>query len=261
MIVSVLGEPYSFHHVAAMQLWDREIQYRHLRDFDQLIRSVQDAEADYAVIAVENTIAGDVPGNYPRVAGSGLRICGELYLHLDMHLAAKQQIPIQELHSVISHPMALKETAPFFQPYPHIRLLPADSTSTAAKFVSEEKDPGLAVIANSAAIRFFNLQIISKNIDNLPNNVTRFLILSKNSPNPDATGKPIKASLLLVGKVDEELAPFVQLGRTLPDGRLYIECQHTDPEVLRHITERLITGEAKGILLGMYPIGITASGN
>lgn len=260
MIISVLGEPYSFHHVAAMQYWDMQQHFQFHHHFDKLISSVQDGSADYGLIAVENTIAGDVPGNYGRVAQSGLFVHGEIYLHLDMHLAAIQQVPVSAIHTVISHPMALNETAPFFIPYPAIQKKPADSTSSAAKYVSEQNDPGLAAIANSAAIRFFNLQIISKNIDNLPNNVTRFLILCKNERQADATHGKIKASMLLRSNAHEHLKTDLQVLRSLENGTLYAECHAASEAIMQQQLNKLISENPEIRLLGIYPEGITASG-
>ncbi len=260
MIISVLGEPYSFHHVAAMQYWDMQQHFHFHLHFDELIASVQDGQADFGLIAVENTIAGDVPGNYARVANSGLFIHGEIFLHLDMHLAAKEAVPLSAIHTVISHQMALKETAPFFLPYPGIRKMPVESTSSAAKYVSEQNDPVLAAVANSAAIRFFKLQIISKNIDNLPNNVTRFLILCKKERKSDATPGKIKASMLLRSGIHEGLHQHLRLQRPLENGAVYAECHETGSEEWQQKLNNLV---AKGVniqLLGVYPEGITASG-
>lgn len=260
MIVSVLGEPYSFHHVAAMQYWDRDQQFQFHHDFDALIASVRNNVADFGLIAVENTIAGDVPGNYARVADSGLFIHGEIYLHLDMHLAAKHAVPLEQIHTVISHPMALKETAPFFLSYPAIQKIPADSTSSAAKFVSEQADPGFAAVANTAAIRFFNLQIISKNIDNLPNNVTRFLILCKIDNRSNATSGKLKASMLLQGHIQGALSQCLHLQRTVNQGLVYAECHETDPALIEQNLHKVQSHGVDIQLLGVYPGGVTVSG-
>lgn len=260
MKVSILGEPYSFHYIAAMQYWNSEVECVSFHDFDSLIAAVQQGNTDGGVIAVENTIAGAIPGNYKRIAESGLFITGEIFVHLDMHLAAKSLVPIGSISTVTSHPMALKETADFFKPYPNIRLIPSVSTSTAAKTVSESEDPGLAAIANLAAIRFFNLQIIAKNIDNLPNNATHFLILSKESNNNDATTSKVKASLLLPEGAGLPVGTAL-LTRIIDNGASYVELPENESQHVNATIASILASTPGAKVLGIYPGGTTVSGS
>jgi prephenate dehydratase len=260
MRISLLGEPYSFHHVAALQYWGMDDDMLFCDDFAQVIDAVLNGTSDMCIIAVENTVAGDVPGNYARVVESGLFIHGEINLHLAMHLAAKKEVTVDSLHTVISHPMALKETASYFVHYPKITLVPATSTSAAVKSVAESADPGVAAIGNTSAIRFYNLQIIVKNIDNHPNNITRFLILSKKSRNLDATAAMVKASLRVVS-APPAFPATIKLRRDLKDGSAYIEIaeNHTD-QVVEQVNR--ITGTmGEVVVMGIYPTGVTVSGS
>ncbi|HNO27306.1 MAG TPA: prephenate dehydratase domain-containing protein [Chitinophagales bacterium] len=260
MRISLLGEPYSFHHVAATQYWGIDTDILFLDDFDEVIKAVQNGLADHCIIAVENTVAGEVPGNYKRVVNSGLHIEGEINLHLAMHLAAKQVVPVETLHAVISHPMALKETAAFFLNYPSIKRISASSTSAAVKTVAESDDEGMAAIGNTSAIRFYNLQIIVKNIDNLPNNITRFLILSKQYGNPDATSSPVKASVKLLS-ASPALPVSIGLRRDFDDRITYVELPEGPLALILEQIDRLRAAAEDVTLLGVYPTGETASGS
>lgn len=260
MRISLLGEPYSFHHVAAMQYWGMDADYRFYDDFRDVVSAVQQGTTDKCIIAVENSVAGDVPGNFGLVCESGLFIHDEINLHLAMHLAAKDVVPVDSLHTVISHPMALKETAFYFQQHPEIRLIPATSTSAAVKAVAESNDPGFAAIGNTSAIRFYNLQVIVKNIDNLPNNITRFLILSKENPHLDATSAPVKASVKL-SSASGALAANIRLRRDFSDGITYVEIAETHVEQVMEQIARLRMTDDSLVLLGLYPTGVTVSGS
>lgn len=260
MTFSMLGEPYSFHHVAAMQYASPDINCHFHAGFDEVLADLAAGTADHAIIAMENSIAGDVPGNYARVLRSGARICGEIFLHLDMHLAGKQSVPVDQLHTVISHPMALKETAAYFRAYPNIRLLPATSTSSAARMVSEQTDPCVAAVANLAAIRFYNLQLIAKNIDKLPNNVTRFLILSNESMPLHATQDTVKASFSLMPGSNFPEGPL-GMTRLLDTGEVYLELPVDTVGIVTTRVQAILGSIAGAQLLGIYPEGAFVSGS
>lgn len=260
MIFSMLGEPYSFHHVAAMQYASPDIHCHFHAGFDEVLQDLAAGTADRAIIAVENSIAGDVPGNYARVLRSGAHISGEIFLHLDMHLAGKHIVPVEQLHTVISHPMALKETAVYFRAYPHIRLMPATSTSAAARMVTEQNNPGVAAVANLAAIRFFNLQLIAKNIDKLPNNVTRFLILSNEATPLHATHDTVKASFSLMPGSAYPEGPL-GMTRLLDTGEVYLELPVDAAGTVSTRVQAILGTIAGAQLLGMYPEGAFVSGS
>ncbi|MBK8343646.1 MAG: hypothetical protein IPL12_10255 [Bacteroidetes bacterium] len=109
-----LGEPFSFHYLAAQAFFGGDNQFVSAASFDAIIEQTRLNENSFGVMAVENTLAGDVPGNFIRIANSGLTICGSITLPVELFLAAKENISLDQLTTVYSHEMAIKETSTFF---------------------------------------------------------------------------------------------------------------------------------------------------
>ncbi len=252
-----LGEPFSFHYLAAQAFFGGDNQFVSAASFDAIIEQTRLEENSFGVMAVENTLAGDVPGNFIRIANSGLNICGAITIPVELFLAAKGNIPLEQLTTVYSHEMAIKETTTFFSQYPNIQFIATPSTSGAVKLVAEHDDKNIAAIGNKAAISFYHLQIIATKIDNHASNFTRFLILSKKKSTSQTTFEGKIASLILQ---PFEMADFtaqfgadvIHLIRHTEDQNVYIETKELLPEQIINIALKYGYNTADSRVLGIY---------
>lgn len=254
-----LGDYLSFHHLAAIAFFGEDHIFHPEPSFDAIIEKVKMDELAFAVIAAENTVAGDIPGNYQRICSSGLSVVGTVTIPVQLHLAAKTDLELNAIHAVYTHAMAILETNNFFSRVPHIQLMQTHSTSTAIKMVAESSETGIAAIGNKAAIQFYGLQIIAENIDNHAENFTRFLILSNKSTDTQTTNLPVIASICMrpLNNLSSQFEHFIgamRLCREIADGRYYIETAEMLPEQLFNLLSKIDSDLGTIKVLGIYPL-------
>jgi len=179
--VAIQGIAASFHEVAALTYFDEPIDTIECLSFHQLCESLKKGQADYAVMAIENSIAGSILPNYFLLQDYHFNIVGELYLPIHMHLLALPGVKLQDLQTIESHPMAIRQCTEFLHALNGVEIRESDDTALSAKKVSELKLKNTAAIANEHAAKLFGLQILEKRIETHKKNFTRFLVLNKKS--------------------------------------------------------------------------------
>lgn len=177
--VAIQGIATSFHEVAAMTYFDQTIETVECLSFHQLCETVKNDKADYAVMAIENSIAGSILPNYFLLQEYHFNIVGELYLPIHMHLLALPGVKIADIKAIESHPMAIRQCSEFLRELNGIEIRESDDTALSARRVSEKKLKDTAAIANEFAAKKFGLQILEKRIETHKKNFTRFLVLTK----------------------------------------------------------------------------------
>ncbi len=177
--VAIQGIATSFHEVAALTYFKDPVETIECLSFHRLCESLKDGESDYAVMAIENSIAGSILPNYFLLQTYHFNIIGELYLPIHMHLLALPGVKLEDIKTVESHPMAIRQCAEYLQSLNGIELRESDDTAYSAKRVKELKLKNTAAIANEFAATRFGLQILEKRIETHKKNFTRFLILAK----------------------------------------------------------------------------------
>lgn len=179
--VAIQGIAASFHEVAALTYFSEPINTLECLSFHELCERLKKGEADYAVMAIENSIAGSILPNYFLLQEYHFSIVGELYLPIHMHLLALPGVKLSDIRSIESHPMAIRQCTEFLHSLPGVEIRESDDTALSAKRVKELKLKNTAAIANEFAAKRFGLQILEKRIETHKKNFTRFLILTKRS--------------------------------------------------------------------------------
>ena len=183
--VAIQGVHGAFHEIAARYFHENTegggIDIVPADTFDILIEKVESGEADAAVMAIENTIAGSILRNYNLLNNSNLRIKGEVFLRIKQNLMAMPGVKIEDIKEVHSHPIALQQVEDFFEKYPHIKLIEAHDTALVAKEIREKKLKKMGAIASELAAEMYGLDILAASIETYKKNFTRFLYISKDS--------------------------------------------------------------------------------
>jgi prephenate dehydratase len=148
---------------------------------------------EYAVMAIENSIAGSLLKNYQLIRDYHLRIIGEIYLHIQMNLMAVEGVKMSDITDIYSHPIALQQCVEYLEKYfPDVQLHEGIDTAGAAKFISETKLKNAAAIGNLRSAELYGLNVLETGLETNKKNYTRFLILAKQGI---PTDKANKASL------------------------------------------------------------------
>ncbi|AHJ99745.1 prephenate dehydratase [Hymenobacter swuensis] len=193
-IVAIQGFEGCFHQIAARRHFGPQVAVLPCATFGEVVRSVVSGAAGAAVMAIENSIAGSILPNYTLLRKAGLRVVGEVYLHIRQHLMAlpgQQLLDIKEVHS---HPMALLQCADYLGQYPHWKLVETEDTALSAQRIREQLRPGVAAVAGQLAAELFDLDIVAGDIHEEQHNYTRFLVLMRAEDAP-LQHHPTKASL------------------------------------------------------------------
>jgi len=179
--VAIQGFEASFHEVAARKFFHgTKIKLVFCESFQKLFDVLNNNEADYAIMAIENTLAGSLLQNYNLLRENEFQVVGEILLHIVQNLMALPGTKIEEITEVHSHPIAIAQVAPFFKQYPHIKLVESDDTALSAKEIAEFKIQGRGGVASRHAARVFGLELLAESIETHKKNYTRFLVLANN---------------------------------------------------------------------------------
>jgi prephenate dehydratase len=191
--VAIQGIRASFHEEAAFKYFGEEIETLECNSFKQTFDALQKGEADYVVMAIENSIAGSILPNYSLLLSYGFPVIGEVYLPIQLHLMALPGVKFEDVKYVTSHPIAIRQCVDFFDEYPHLNIVESSDTAACAKRIRDEQLTDTVAIANTLAARLYGLDVLERRIESNKKNFTRFLILTQHD---NVTKKqPNKASL------------------------------------------------------------------
>ncbi|MBI4931569.1 MAG: prephenate dehydratase [Bacteroidetes bacterium] len=177
--VAIQGAHGSFHELAGMKYFGENIQSMECVSFKDVFNLVMNDKADFGITAIENTVAGTILPNYAMLRESGVKIIGEVYLHIQQNLLSLKGQTIADIKEVHSHPMAILQCQTFFEQYPHIKLIEADDTASRARWISENNLKSIGAIAGIHVADIYNLQALAESIETHKKNFTRFLVIRK----------------------------------------------------------------------------------
>ncbi len=169
---------------------------------EQVVDAVEDGDADYGLLPVENTTAGSINEVYDLLSCAQLSIVGEEVLRIEHCLLALDEMPLANIRQIYAHPQALLECMKFISKLPNCQTLPYPESAMAVKKVKDEKNPDIAAIASEEAGRLYGLKVLRRNIEDQQNNYTRFLVLAKRSSTVDQR-IPCKTSLIMATPHEE----------------------------------------------------------
>jgi prephenate dehydratase len=194
--IAIQGGYGAFHEIAATCYFEGEdIEIVPNDTFHDLFKSVKLREADYGIMAIENSLAGSILPNYSILRESEMKIIGEIYLRVQQNLVALPGQKIEDIREVFSHPMAILQCQQFFGNYPHIRLIDSIDTALSAREISEKNLSNTGAIASTLAAEKYGLEIIFPGIETNKMNYTRFLIVKDTNGIVKANGGVDKSTI------------------------------------------------------------------
>lgn len=177
--VSIQGYEGSFHQMAAIQFFGKDVEVIPCGNFRDVIKiAANKKESDGGVMAIENSIAGSILPNYNLLQKSNLKIAGEIYLQIRQNLLVNPGVKLEDIREVHSHSMAIQQCFGFLDKYDW-KLVETEDTALSARLIHQHRSKHIAAIASRLAAELFELDIIEPNIHTLKNNYTRFLILHR----------------------------------------------------------------------------------
>jgi prephenate dehydratase len=239
--VAFQGELGAFSEQGVAQLWP-DAEPVPMRDFIDVARAVENVEVELGLLPIENTLAGSVIGSYDALfTCDALHVVAETVVAIHHCVLALPGATLESLRTVASHPVALAQCGRFFRSHPHLAAHATYDTAGAAREVAARRDPQAAAIAGRPAAERYGLEIVAADVEDRPDNQTRFLGIAR-SPSSLAAGTPARSVVVLTtdnvpGALLRVLEPLAAHGINLsklesrPTGepwtyRFFLELEH-----------------------------------
>jgi chorismate mutase / prephenate dehydratase len=175
--VAFLGPPATFSHRACLQHFGSSVRTLPESSIQDVFEAVEREKADYGVVPVENSTEGQVSLTLDCFIESKVKICGEIMTRISHDLLSLSG-DAWDMKKIYSHPQALNQCRDWLGTnFPHVPLEEAGSTARAARIAAE--DSKAAAIAGSLAASLYGLKTVASQIEDQPNNYTRFLVLGR----------------------------------------------------------------------------------
>lgn len=197
--VAIQGIAGSFHEIAARNFFGEDIEIIPCLTFKEIFEQVTPENDYYAIMAIENTIAGSLLQNHHLLSNSELQIIGEYKLRIEHSLVALPNQTIDDIKEVHSHPIALMQCEEFLSQHKSMKAVESEDTAFSAKEIAENNLKGQAAICGRLAAEIYNLAVLADGIETNKRNFTRFLVItnSENAKKWNVVNETNKASLML----------------------------------------------------------------
>jgi len=210
--VAFLGPRGTFSEEAAIKHFGAQVRARACASIDEVFREVEAEQIGHGVVPVENSTDGAVGRTLDLLLATPLTVCGEVLLAVHQCLMSKESAP-ETVQRVYAHAQSLAQCHEWLnRNLPHAQRTPVVSNAEGARQAAQEQHA--ACIGSHAAAELYDLRILARNIEDQPNNTTRFVVIGHDAPL--SSGRD-KTSLAMSarnrpGAMHELLTPFAENG-------------------------------------------------
>jgi chorismate mutase / prephenate dehydratase len=175
--VAFLGPEGTFTQAAVLTHFGHSVRGLPLASIDEVFHEVEAASADFGVVPIENSTEGTVNHTLDRFLASPLKICGEVELRIH-HSVMGLMGSLGRIVRICSHPQSLAQCRVWLDEHlPNVERIPVSSNAEGARRARDEK--GTAAIAGETAAEIYGLKILAAEIEDRPDNTTRFFVLGR----------------------------------------------------------------------------------
>ena len=215
--VGFQGEHGAFSEMAVFNLFPQDTSEAvPLPSFREVFSAVLAGEVDFAMIPIENALAGPINDNYDLLLEfPDLHIVGETQVRIEHNLIGLPGTTLETVRKVLSHPQGLAQSKQFLDAHPQWEAVSFYDTAGSVKHVAQKGDATLAAIASAEAARVYGMEILVPGVETNHRNFTRFFLITRRSE--PGVGKANKASLVFAtadepGALSRCLAVFANHG-------------------------------------------------
>ncbi|MHA3049479.1 prephenate dehydratase [Acinetobacter sp. ANC 4641] len=268
--IAFLGPEGTFTQAAALKHFGQDAIVRPIATIDEVFREVEAGSAHYGVVPVENSSEGVVNHTLDCFKSSSLNVIGEVELRIHHQFLVSENTRKDSIKQIYAHQQALAQCRNWLDiHYPGVERVAMTSNAEAARRIRNEWHS--AAIASDIAASTYGLEILHSNIEDNPENTTRFLVIGREKI--PASGND-KTSLLIsahdrAGALLDILEPFakhnisltsIETRPALPEKWAYVffvdlEGHIDQPNVAAALDEiRPLVKELR--VLGSYPVAV-----
>jgi prephenate dehydratase len=187
--IAFQGELGAFSHRAACKIFGIKIKPLHCPAFDDAFEAVARKKAAFAVIPIENTLAGSIHRNFDLLARHSLEVIAETSLRVEHSLIACPGVGLRQIRQIYSHPAALEQCGRMLHRLKGIEKISFYDTAGSVKYIRDRGLKNAAAIASEEAARIYGMEVLRRGIEDDPENYTRFLALARRGVIPQGGGK------------------------------------------------------------------------
>jgi chorismate mutase / prephenate dehydratase len=207
--IGYLGPAGSFSHTASMLKFGQSVEYEPLADISSIFDEVSKGHCDLGLAPVENTMGGGVIETLDALIDSNVKVCAEVQMAI--HHSLLGNCPLENIEKVYSKPEVFAQCRNWLSAtFKETQTIPVASTAKAAQIAA--KEPNTAAIGSNIAAELYGLRIIFENIEDIANNITRFLVISREDAKP--TGEDKTAILFSTAHKAGALSDVLDVFRT-----------------------------------------------
>ncbi len=196
--VAYLGPEGTFTQAAVLKHFGHSVRGLPLSSIDEVFHEVEAGSADFGVVPIENSTEGTVNHTLDRFLNSPLKICGEVELRIHQSLMGLMG-SLQRIERVCSHPQSLAQCRVWLdENLPAVERVAVASNAEGARRARDEK--GTAALAGDTAAEVYGLKILAADIEDRPDNTTRFFVLGRKLFSP--SGEDRTTLLVSIGHTD-----------------------------------------------------------
>jgi len=266
--VVFLGPEATFTQQAALKHFGHSVRCASVDSLEAVFRDVESGHANYGVVPIENAADGMISHTLDLFSRFNVNICGEVELRTHQHLLMREAAEPATLSAIYAHPFALNQCRTWLDTHcPDAARIAVGSNAEAARQV-QGAEGVTAAIGGDIAADLFRLDIAQANIEDQPDNTTRYLVIGRQEVGP--SGQDKTSILLMVhdrpGVLYELLEPFRKRSISLTrvesraapqsqwDMLFYLDFEgHSDDEAVQQVLAELESGSVELKLLGSYP--------
>ena len=175
--IGFLGPEGTFTQTAVFKHFGHSVRALPFHTIDEVFQEVECGAADFGVVPIENSTEGSVNNTLDMFLTSPLKIAGEIELKIEQHLMSRMT-GLENIERICAHEQSLAQCRGWLREYlPHVELIGMSSNAAGARRARDED--GTAAIGPEVAADVYELKIMVNNIEDRPDNATRFLVVGR----------------------------------------------------------------------------------
>lgn len=176
--VGFLGPEGTFTQTSVYKHFGHSVRALPYHTIDEVFQEVESGAADFGVVPIENSTEGSVNHTLDLFITSPLKIAGEIELKIEQHLMSRFK-GIEKIERICAHEQSLAQCRGWIREnLPHVELIGMSSNAAGARRARDEE--GTAAIGPEVAADVYDLDVMVNNIEDRPDNATRFLVVGRN---------------------------------------------------------------------------------
>ena len=184
--IGYLGPGGSFSHTAAMLKFGQSVEYEPLADIRSIFDEVSKGHCDLGLVPIENTTGGGVIETLDALIDSDVKVCSEVLMTIHHNLLAN--CSLEQIEKIYSKPEVFAQCRNWLSAtFKEAKTIAVASTAKAAQMAADES--GAAAIGSRVAAEVYGLRVVCENIEDIANNVTRFLVIGQEDAKPTGEDK------------------------------------------------------------------------